>query len=380
MTFPDPRGHIVLCEEERDASVRERCERLHRDGGGQGGPVDDWIHLCSALKVVAGLRPWRSSRELPAGCHDDVDEGVEGTSESDGARCRTPIFRRDAREFSALKTRLLPQAWRGSIERRGMPPLDRVVAKIQPLRDRLLEHHLYAEMNSPEAVRVFMEHHIFAVWDFMSLVKALQRRLTCVDVPWHPQGDRTSRRFINEIVLSEETDDDGLGGFASHFELYVSAMKQAGARTDVIEAFLELLRRGETPDEAIEHAGAPDAARRFVRSTLGVITSGSLPAIAGAFTLGREDVIPDLFCALIARLDAASPGQFERLRYYLERHIDIDASRHGPMARCLLTATCAADVDRWSEVEAAAARALEARIALWEGVVGECRKRRTAAA
>jgi Protein of unknown function (DUF3050) len=189
-----------------------------------------------------------------------------------------------------------------------MSPLDRVVAKIQPLRERLLEHRLYAEMSSPEAVRVFMEHHVFAVWDFMSLVKALQRHLTCVDVPWSPQGDRASRRFINEIVLSEESDDDGLGGFASHFELYVSAMKQAGARTDVIEAFLELVRRGETPNEAIEHAGAPEAARRFVRSTFSVIASGSLPAIAGAFTLGREDVIPDIFCSLVARLDAASPG------------------------------------------------------------------------
>jgi Protein of unknown function (DUF3050) len=261
-----------------------------------------------------------------------------------------------------------------------MSPLDRVVAKIQPLRDRLLEHGLYAELNSPEAVRVFMEHHVFAVWDFMSLVKALQRHLTCVDVPWSPQGDRASRRFINEIVLNEESDDDGLGGFASHFELYLSAMQQAGARTDVIEVFLELLRHGETPDEAIEHAGAPDAAQRFVRSTFSVIASGSLPAIAGAFTLGREDVIPEVFCALVARLDAASPGRFERLRYYLERHIDIDASRHGPMARCLLTAMCAEDADRWSEVEAAVAQALEARLALWDGVVGECRKTRTAAA
>jgi hypothetical protein len=261
-----------------------------------------------------------------------------------------------------------------------MSPLDRVLSKTQPLRDRLLEHRLYAEMSSPEAVRVFMEHHVFAVWDFMSLVKALQRRLTCVEVPWNPQGDRASRRFINEIVMSEESDDDGLGGFASHFELYVSAMKQAGARIELVEAFLELLSRGETPNDAIEHVGAPDAARRFVRSTFSVIASGSLPAIAGAFTLGREDVIPDLFCALVARLDAAAPGRFERLGYYLERHIDIDASRHGPMARRLLTATCAGDADRWSEVEAAAVQSLEARLELWDGVVGECRKRRTAAA
>ena len=109
--------------------------------------------------------------------------------------------------------------------------IDRVVAILQPLRDRLLAHPVYAATRSPQTLRVFMEHHVFAVWDFMSLVKAVQRRVTCVDVPWIPRGDGASRRFIHEIVLSEESDEDGQGGFTSHFELYLEAMRQSGAGT-----------------------------------------------------------------------------------------------------------------------------------------------------
>jgi hypothetical protein len=254
-----------------------------------------------------------------------------------------------------------------------MTRLEHVLANVQHLRDRLVGHRLYAQLDSPEAVRVFMEHHVFAVWDFMSLAKALQRRLTSVNVPWTPRGDRASRRFINEIVLSEESDDDGRGGFTSHFELYLDAMRQSGASTDCIDAFLDLLGRGESVNEALEHSGAPAAARAFVRSSFRAIASGSLPAVAAAFTLGREDVIPDMFRALVVRLGDESPGRFERLRQYLERHVDMDENRHAPMARGLLVATCGDEPKHWTDAEAAAKQALEARLDLWDGVLLRCR-------
>jgi hypothetical protein len=254
-----------------------------------------------------------------------------------------------------------------------MSSLDRVVANLQPLRGRLLAHPLYGAIDSPQALRVFMEHHVFAVWDFMSLLKAMQRELTCLDVPWAPRGDRRSRRFINEIVLGEESDDDGDGGFTSHFELYLDAMRQASARTDRIDAFVRLLGRGEAVNEALDHSEAPRAAAAFVRSTFRFMASGSLPALTAAFTLGREDVIPHMCRALVARLDDGSPGHFGRLRQYLERHVDVDENRHGPMARGLLAAVCGDEPARWSDAESAATRALEARLALWDGVVLECR-------
>jgi hypothetical protein len=246
--------------------------------------------------------------------------------------------------------------------------LDRVVANLQPVKRQLMAHPLYASLTSASALRVFMEHHVFAVWDFMSLVKALQRRLTCLDVPWTPHGDPASRRFINEIVLGEESDEDGRGGFTSHFELYLLAMRQAGASTARIDAFLDLLHRGATVDSALDHSDAPVAARAFVRSTFRVISSGSLPAVAAAFTLGREDVIPEMFRSLVLGCEREQPGQFGRLREYLDRHVDVDEHRHGPMARRLLAGVCGQHAERWSEAEGAARRALEARVTLWDGV------------
>jgi hypothetical protein len=250
-----------------------------------------------------------------------------------------------------------------------MPPIDHAVATLRPLRERLLSHPLYAAIESPEAIGVFMEHHVFAVWDFMSLLKALQRSLTCIDVPWAPRGDRVSRRLVNEIVLGEESDEDGNGGFISHFELYVDAMRQAGARTDRIEMFLDLLGRGLPVDDALVGSGAPAPARAFVLSTMRIVDSGSLPALAAAFTLGREEVIPDLFRALVVRLDDRSPGKFGLFRRYLERHVEVDENRHAPMGRGLLATVCGEDAARWADAEAAAKNALEARLRLWDDVV-----------
>src|SRR5258705_507957 len=54
-----------------------------------------------------------------------------------------------------------------------------------------LEHHsLYRELTSLARIRCFLEHHVFAVWDFMSLIKGLQRQLTRVETPW---SDRMAR-------------------------------------------------------------------------------------------------------------------------------------------------------------------------------------------
>ena len=61
-----------------------------------------------------------------------------------------------------------------------------------------LEHHLlYQEVTSLTRIRCFLEHHVFAVWDFMSLIKSLQRHLTRVEAPWLPVGDARIRRLIN---------------------------------------------------------------------------------------------------------------------------------------------------------------------------------------
>lgn len=251
-----------------------------------------------------------------------------------------------------------------------MSRLDDLIERLRPTRERLLEHRVYGAIGDLGALRVFLEHHAFAVWDFMSLLKALQRRLTCVDVPWVPRGDGVARHLINAIVLAEESDDDGRGGFASHYELYVDAMREAGADPSAVERLVGAIREGETPAIALARSGAPGPAARFVASTLEVAEAGSAPAIAAAFTLGREELIPDLFRGLVARIDAAStdPGSLGLFRHYLDRHVELDGDEHGPMALRMLAHLCG-DSDRaWREAEAAAGLALEARLDLWDGI------------
>ena len=108
-------------------------------------------------------------------------------------------------------------------------------AQLKALQQTLHSHKIYQAVNHQSKIKIFMEAHVFAVWDFMLLLKALQRNLTCVDRIWLPPVSRSTARFINEIVLGEETDMHPDGhSHASHFELYIEAMKEVKADTSVI--------------------------------------------------------------------------------------------------------------------------------------------------
>ena len=220
-----------------------------------------------------------------------------------------------------------------------------------------------------------MEHHVFAVWDFMSFLKSLQRRLCCVELPWLPSADPTASRLVNEIVLAEESDEDGTGGFASHFELYRRTMDRSGANTADIDGFLDALRLGQPVSTAIESPAVPDPARRFVRQTFRLIDGGNLCAIASAFTFGREDLLPAVFQRIVDELSVEAGGKLEDFRYYLDRHIGLDGDEHGPMANRLLLSLCDSDESRWRAAEEAAVECLEARRALWDGIHDAIRRK-----
>ncbi len=245
----------------------------------------------------------------------------------------------------------------------------RISDEIAPLRQTLLEHPLYQELQSLEQLRVFMEHHVFAVWDFMSLLKGLQRGLTCVEVPWLPTGSPRVRRLINEIVLGEESDTTEAGEATSHFELYLEAMKEAGADTLPVERFIEKLKAGLPMDQALEQAALPKSVGEFVRGTFVLLAHGRMHEIAAAFTYGREDLLPDLFGELVARLDRDFPGRLEIYRYYLNRHIELDGDEHGALGREMVELLCGNDACRQAEAEAAANAALTARAKLWDGIL-----------
>lgn len=253
---------------------------------------------------------------------------------------------------------------------RGLTVLYRhgIEEQLNPLRNALLTHPIYGEMDRLEVLRLFMEHHVFAVWDFMSLLKVLQQRLCSVAVPWLPSADTQACRFINEIVLAEESDEDGRGGFASHFELYHRSMKQCGANTAGIDGFLSDLRRGASVCTAIDSPHVPEAARDFVRQTFTIIDSGNLCAIASAFTFGREDLLPHVFQRIVDRLNVEAGGQLEDFRFYLTRHIGLDGDEHGPMATRFVQSLCGSDESLWKVAEETAVNCLIARQKLWDGI------------
>ena len=253
------------------------------------------------------------------------------------------------------------------------PSPGRLLIDVGDLRERLVSHPLYRLIDGPDQLRRFMTHHVFAVWDFQSLLKALQQRLTCTSIPWLPTPDPEARRLVNEIVLDEESDALPEGGSASHFELYLDAMRQAGADTQPIERLLDLLRAGTGLDAALDACGCPPAAAAFVRRSFAVIESGSTPAIAAAFTYGREDVIPDMFRGLVVRLAHEDPAAWGRFGFYLERHIEHDDEHHAPVCRRIVARLCGDDPATWAAASAAARECLAARIDLWDAIAAKLR-------
>ena len=247
-------------------------------------------------------------------------------------------------------------------------PLQELQLRLVPLRATLLEHPLYRRIDGAESLRTFMQHHVFAVWDFMSLLKALQKQLTCVEIPWRPARDCAATRLVNEIVLAEESDEDGDGGFASHYELYLRAMRDAGAATAPVETFVARIDEGAGLETALAEANVPAPAAQFVEETFRTIEQGSLCSLAAAFTFGREDLLPSVFQKVVERTNAQSGG-FGRFEYYLNRHIQLDGDVHGPMAAQLVRSLCGNEPERWRQAEAGAIGALRARVALWDGML-----------
>lgn len=248
------------------------------------------------------------------------------------------------------------------------PAIERLKDAVAPARQQVISHPLYRQLNSTDAVMTFMEHHAFAVWDFMSLLKTLQRNLTCVQVPWVPAGPTGSRRLVNDIVLVEESDELG-SGFISHFELYLDGMRQVGADTTRIDAFIGLLRAGRPVLPALKEAGAPDAAADFVATTWNFIENEPVHCQAAAFAFGREDLIPDMFDQ-VAALNEKS-GQLSTFVDYLRRHIQVDSEEHTPMAMQMLADLCGYDNDKWRQCEETINFAFAARTKLWDGIIAK---------
>jgi len=248
---------------------------------------------------------------------------------------------------------------------RSHPGLTRLQQGIEPVRREVVDHRVYGELTGTERVQTFLASHVYAVWDFMSLLKSLQRELTCVEVPWVPSGPTSSRRLINEIVLIEESDEFG-EGFISHFELYLDGMDQAEAGTATVRSFLDLLRGGTPVLEALGKAGVPQGAADFVRATWEIIEGAPVHCKAAAFAFGREDLIPEMFAQVVKIPDPE--GRLTLFKDYLVRHIEVDGEQHTPMAMQMLIDLCGDDTAKWSQCAETVRTALRARVALWSSI------------
>ena len=246
------------------------------------------------------------------------------------------------------------------------PQLDQLRASLaDPLR-RVEAHPVYAAVDSVADLRAFMEHHVWAVWDFMNLVKAIQQRYTSTVIPWTPRGDATVRRFINEIVLEEESDEHPVnGGFTSHFELYMRSMDEVDARTDQVARFVDRLGDGLGFEEALAGSGCPPAVSHFL-STTWAAAGATDEELLAAFAFGRETVIPIMFDRILQ--EAGALDDAELLRHYLVRHVQLDGDSHSEMAEYLLVNACGDSAERWARAEVSARRCLEARAGLWDAV------------
>ncbi|WPL17219.1 hypothetical protein Thiowin_02215 [Thiorhodovibrio winogradskyi] len=241
---------------------------------------------------------------------------------------------------------------------------------IKPLQQELEAHPLYAGLRTIADLRVFMRHHIYSVWDFMSLIKYLQQQVAPVRVPWTPVGDPAVRYFINQLVLEEESDcmDRGNGPlYGSHFELYSTAMREIGADPEPALAFVARVGQ-DGMRQAMTTAPPPAPARDFMETTFCFIDEDKPHEVAAALALGRERVIPRMFRRLLSDMgitEADAPG----FHYYLKRHIHLDEDFHGPLSLQLLEHLCADDPEKHAEAEAAAEEAICARIRFWDGVL-----------
>ncbi|MDC3051458.1 DUF3050 domain-containing protein [Bacteroidota bacterium] len=235
------------------------------------------------------------------------------------------------------------------------------------LRKSLIEHPLYNSMENLSDIKKFMEVHVYAVWDFMSLVKNLQMNLTCISTPWIPSENSLTARLINEIVMGEETDIDKNEVAKSHFEMYLDSMNEIGANTNKIGDLIELVKQGKDIFNIIQNQDISDEIKDFLNFTFSVIKNNKVHVTAAVFTFGREDLIPNMFIEIVRKIKLENKS-VESLIYYLERHIEMDGDHHGPMAMNMIESLCQNNDNKIKEALDSSKLALKKRIKLWDHI------------
>lgn len=240
--------------------------------------------------------------------------------------------------------------------------------QLKPILSELHVHPVYEKIKDIEDLQIFLEHHVYAVWDFMSLLKYLQINLTCIKVPWTPTENPATRKFINEIVLAEESDIDYSGKPASHFEQYIDGMMGCNADTSEIYHLIDEIESGTDIFEAIDDLMINKEVKEFLRFTFQLIATNEIHKVAASFAFAREGIIPDMFTSLVKNLNNKFPGVLIKFIYYLERHIELDGDTHGPISIQMIEELCGDDDKKWQDCLEIAKQSLQMRINLWNSI------------
>lgn len=239
---------------------------------------------------------------------------------------------------------------------------------IASFKTPLENHPIYQSVTSLQQLQCFMQHHIYSVWDFMSLLKYLQAVIAPAGSPWVPHAEGDVRRFVNELVLEEESDATPVAGvYASHYELYHQAMAEVGADTSVSKAFVASVQQHGI-DKAFELIDIPQPSREFTTTTFSFIHNDKPHQVAAALALGREHIIPCMFRSILKK-SGISQQDAPIFHFYLERHIHLDEGFHAPLSLKLLNSLCENDAVKTQEAIESAQQAVNARLKLWDGVL-----------
>ncbi|MBT8112274.1 MAG: DUF3050 domain-containing protein [Gammaproteobacteria bacterium] len=245
-----------------------------------------------------------------------------------------------------------------------------VSSRYQSLLNQLNNHPLYSFLNNENSLKVFMEHHVFAVWDFMSLIKALQFHLAPINIPWTPNKYPHHAYFINQLVLEEESDkaltDAADFTHASHFEDYLKAMKDIGAITLPITQFINHVE-AHGIESALQTQNIPYSARQFMTFTFELIARNQAHLLATVIAYGRETLVPELFQSIQHGLQL-NQSDAPNLHAYLTRHVQLDKHEHGPLAIRMADELCANSTIKQSDAIEIAEQALISRLEFWDGI------------
>lgn len=264
-----------------------------------------------------------------------------------------------------------------------MDNLEMVNAQLAPLIKKIKNHTVYSTIHSIQHLQIFMEHHVFAVWDFICLLKELYHRLVTTRAPWFPPKDPYSAHLISRILIEEENDRAPNGqAYGSHFELYLQAMQALQADTRPINYFLQRLQQGDILIAAMESAGLSISIQQFVLTTFSFFDQ-DIHILAAAFVYGREAITSAMFTPLVQQLQQAIPpsqqSSIQPLLYYLNRHIELDHSEHFPQALKVLHHLAGEDEKKWREIAVHARLALQSRLNFLSAIQEKIRQVETVA-